>query len=132
MTIETFDATLNKLMERIRQNRDAANGHINPVSYWIMYDPMVHLLTLRLFYVVCFVSRFRLRIGHSSNTKLRGNLIMVVAVVAAIGTAVGAVWGLATTDNGLTVIENDTQEITDDLRAVRGVRSTHDARAALC
>lgn len=45
---------------------------------------------------------------------------MLIAGIAAIATAAGAVWGLEKVDSGLTTIEDNTQEIADDLRVVRG------------
>lgn len=43
---------------------------------------------------------------------------MVLASVAAIATASGAVWGLDKTDTGLTDIEARTQDMADDLTTV--------------
>lgn len=47
-------------------------------------------------------------------------MLLLVAGIAAIATAAGAVWGLEKVDSGLTTIEDNTQEIANDLRVVRG------------
>lgn len=43
---------------------------------------------------------------------------MLLVSIAAIATAAGAVWGLEKTDSGLSEIEQHTQDVADDLRAV--------------
>lgn len=43
---------------------------------------------------------------------------MVLASVAAVATASGAVWGLERADSGLTNIESATQDVANDLLAV--------------
>ncbi|CAN0284843.1 unnamed protein product, partial [Scytosiphon promiscuus] len=50
--------------------------------------------------------------------RFRGNLIMVLASLAAIATASGAVWGLQKADSGLTNIERTTQDVANDLLKV--------------
>lgn len=47
-------------------------------------------------------------------------MVLLIAGIAAIATAAGAVWGLEKVDSGLTTIEDNTQGIADDLRVVRG------------
>lgn len=58
----------------------------------------------------------RMRFGAQAHYK--GNLLMVLASVAAIAAASGAVWGLSRTDTGLTNIESATQDVATDLLAV--------------
>lgn len=48
----------------------------------------------------------------------KGNLLMVLASVAAIATAGGAIWGLEKADSGLSSIEDRTQDVATDLRSV--------------
>lgn len=58
----------------------------------------------------------RLNFGRKMHYK--GNLVMLVASVAAIATACGAIWGLEKTDTGLTNIEQRTQTIASDLQKI--------------
>ena len=62
----------------------------------------------------------RLNFGRKMHYK--GNFVMLVASVAAIATACGAVWGLEKTDTGLTNIEQRTQDIATDLQKVSQIR----------
>ena len=51
-------------------------------------------------------------------THYGGNLLMVLASVAAVATASGAIWGLQKADSGLANIESATQDVATDLLAV--------------
>lgn len=52
-------------------------------------------------------------------THYRGNILMVLASVAAIASAAGAIWGLERADSGLTNIEDATQNMATDMLTVR-------------
>lgn len=58
-----------------------------------------------------------MNIGHRLN-HYGGNTVMVLASVAAVATAAGAVWGLQRADSGLTNIESTTQDVAKDLLGV--------------
>ena len=59
-----------------------------------------------------------LRLNFGRKIHYKGNLIMLLASVAAIATACGAIWGLEKTDTGLSNIEQRTQTIATDLQKV--------------
>ncbi|CAM9794407.1 unnamed protein product [Pylaiella littoralis] len=69
----------------------------------------------------------RLRFGRQRHVK--GNILMVVASVAAVAAAIGGVWGLAKADSGLSNIESHTQDLATDLLAV--LRLPNDTSNAL-
>eukprot|EP00752_Nemacystus_decipiens_P005381 g4879.t1 len=105
------------------------------------------LLTLFLVFIVagvlaCFLlpclycclgtsrqKRLQERMRFGQQTHYKGNLLMVLASVAAVATAAGAVWGLQKADSGLTTIESSTQDVANDLLAILNLPT--DTSAAL-
>jgi len=75
-------------------------------------QPLSHVL-----HVVERRNTARMKIGHRLN-HYGGNTVMVLASVAAVATAAGAVWGLQRADSGLANIESTTQDVATDLLSV--------------
>ncbi|CAM9803134.1 unnamed protein product [Ectocarpus sp. 12 AP-2014] len=62
--------------------------------------------------------RLRERMKFGKQTHYRGNILMVLASVAAIASAAGAIWGLERADSGLTNIEDATQNMATDMLTI--------------
>ncbi|CAM9899295.1 unnamed protein product, partial [Ectocarpus fasciculatus] len=73
--------------------------------------------------------RLRERMKYGEQTHYKGNILMVLASVAAIASAAGAVWGLEKADSGLTNIEDATQSMATDMLTILGLAD--DTSAAL-
>ncbi|CAN0314917.1 unnamed protein product [Ectocarpus sp. 6 AP-2014] len=62
--------------------------------------------------------RLRERMQFGKQTHYGGNIFMVLASVAAIASAAGAIWGLERADSGLTNIEDATQNMATDMLTI--------------
>eukprot|EP00903_Cladosiphon_okamuranus_P012954 g12093.t1 len=132
-SVETNHALLNGLRENDFEMTDSAYtlGLLTLFLVFIVAGVLACFLLPCLFCCLGTSRQKRLqeRLRFGEQSHIGGNLLMVIASLAAVATAAGAVWGLQRADSGLTNIESATQGVATDLLAVLALPT--DTSAAL-